>query len=60
MNVAVKKRKLKRGHQQHIREEDLLEFLKKNHQELDRRKIESHIRLMIEDALARDSVEVDA
>jgi hypothetical protein len=59
LKVALTKRKLKRGHQQPVREEDLVECLRKYHQELDRRKIEPHIRLMIQDALARDAVDLD-
>ncbi len=39
LKVALKKRKLKRGHQQRIREEDLVEFLAKYHQELNGRKL---------------------
>jgi DNA-binding MurR/RpiR family transcriptional regulator len=37
LKVTLKKRKLKRGHQQRIREEDLVEFLAKYHQKLDGR-----------------------
>ena len=59
LKIALKKRKLKRGQQQQIHEEDLLEFLKKYHQELDMRKLEPHIRLLIHDVLAGDSVVLD-
>ena len=55
LKVALKKRKVKRGHQQHIQKEDLLEFLEKYHQELNITKLEPHIRLAIQDVLARDS-----
>ena len=55
LKVALKKRKVKRGHQQHIQEEDLLEFLGKYHQELNITKLEPHIRLALQDVLARDS-----
>jgi hypothetical protein len=55
LKVALKKRKVKRGHQQRIEEEDLLDFLGKYHQELNLAKIEPHMRLVIDDVLARDS-----
>jgi hypothetical protein len=59
LKVALKKRKVKRGHQQHIQEEDLLEFLEKYHQELNTTKLEPHIRLAIQDVLTRDSAGCD-
>jgi hypothetical protein len=59
LNVALKKRKVNRGQQQNIREQDLMGFLEKYHHELDRRRLEPQIRSMIEDASDRSSVGPD-
>lgn len=57
LKVALKKRKVKRGQQQHIHDEDLLEFLRTHHQELNLAKLEPHIRLVIDEALGRNSAD---
>ena len=55
LNVALKKRNVKRGRQQHIQEQDLLDFLETHHKELNIAKVEPHIRLVIDDVLATNS-----
>lgn len=46
---------VKRGHQQHIQEENLLEFLENYHQELNVAKLEPDIRSVINDARGKNS-----
>lgn len=53
--MALKKRNVKRGRQQHIQEQDLLDFLERHHKELDIAKVEHHIRLVIDDVVAGHS-----
>jgi len=49
--VAITKRTLKRGHQQRVKEEDLMAFLTKYQDELNLAKTEPHIQLLVEEFL---------
>ena len=59
LQVAITKRKVKRGRQQHVREEDLMRFFESNLHELDLTKIEpqSDLRLLIDEVLASQPTE---
>lgn len=54
LQVAITKRKVKRGRQQHVREEDLVKFFENNRHELNLTKIDpqSDIRVLIDEVLA--------
>lgn len=60
LQVAITKRKLKRGRQQHVREEDLMRFFESNLHELDLTIIDpqSDLRVLIDEVLANQPTEM--